>query len=78
MSTSDDIKKELEEEKKEFYGEEAVGGSAQDLESDDDVTQTLEDVVGGKINTEEPFSVAEEVEVDEDLRRGKDDEEEEE
>lgn len=49
--------------------DETLGGSAQDLETDDDTEEMLEDVIGNKPEPGEPFSIAEEVEKDEKSRR---------
>ncbi len=60
----DEVKKEIEEQKDEFYGEEAVGGSEMGLETDDDTKEMIEEVTGDEPEEEKPYSIAEDLQGD--------------
>ena len=66
--SADDVKKEVEEQQEEFYGEDTGGESV-------DVDKKMKDAFGEdvqeKIDKHEPFTIAKEVEDDEKKRRGK-------
>lgn len=51
-------------------GEDAVGGSSPSLTTDDDVEESLEEVVGVNVVPGTPFSLADEIEKNELNRRG--------
>lgn len=65
---AEDVKKEVEEQKKEFYGDEAMGSGSPAPETDDDTGEMAEKVVGHK--PERGDIVAHEVEEAEKSRRG--------
>jgi hypothetical protein len=56
----DDVKKEIEKEKDDVYGDESVGGSQMGLDKDDDTTEMVEDVTGNKPTEGKPYSIADE------------------
>ncbi|MBN1168522.1 hypothetical protein JXA63_01375 [Candidatus Woesebacteria bacterium] len=56
------IKKQIEEEKKQFYGDESIGSGSPDPEVMPDTEEILEELVGNEIDETEPFSVADEIE----------------
>jgi len=62
MNRRDAIKKELKEEQKEFYGEEAVGGHMQGLDTDDNASEALEDFIG--IKPSKTLNIEREIEKD--------------
>jgi len=66
--SADDVKKEVEEQQEEFYGEDTGGESV-------DVDKKMKDAFGEdvqeKIDKHEPFTIGKEVEDDEKTRRGK-------
>lgn len=65
----DDIRRELEEQDDEFYGDETVSGSNPDPDSDDSVSEMMTDTVGDDFDETEDLDIAEEVKEDEeDLR----------
>lgn len=61
----EDVKNELKENEKRFYGEETVSGSSPSPESDDDVKEMVREVIGNTPKEGKPFSIAEEIEKDE-------------
>lgn len=70
---TEDVQNEIEEQQDEFYGEGTVSGSAPDLDSGENVIdKSLEDTLGKdaleKADRHEPFSVADQVENDEEDR----------
>ncbi len=65
---ADDVKKEVEEQKEEFYGDDS-GGEAVDV--DKKMKEAFGDDVEDKMKRHEPFTIAKEVKDDEDKRRGK-------
>lgn len=60
-----DVKEEVKKQDEEFYGDVSLGSGSPDPETDDDTEEALEKVVGGDIDPEKPFSIADEVENDE-------------
>lgn len=69
--SADDIKKEVEEQDDEVYGDESFGGHAADLESDDDVDKIREAYMGDKLKENEELDLASEIVADEDaVRKG--------
>ena len=66
----EDVKKEIKENEDRFYGEETISGSSPRPDSDDNVAEALEDVIGNPPKRGKAFSLAEEVEKDEEERRG--------
>ena len=66
--SADDVKKEVEEQEEEVYGEE-TGGDAVDV--DKKMKDAFGDDVQEKIDNREPFTISKEVEDDEKKRRGK-------
>lgn len=66
--STDDVKKEVEEQKEEFYGEDQ-GGEAVDV--DKKMKDAFGDDVEEKIEKHQPFTIGKEVEDDENERRGK-------
>lgn len=72
-----DIKREVNKEEDEFYGEETETGSSPKPSSDDDVEKDLENVIGPDakdiLNKRKPFDIDEELDKDDDA--GNDEEE---
>ena len=71
---ADDVKKEVEEQKDEFYGEGTASGSSSGGEAvdvDKVMTDAFGDDVEEKIEKHNPFVISEEISSDEDKRRGK-------
>lgn len=66
--SADDVKKEVEEQQEEIYGEETGGES---IDVTDKMKRVFGDDVEEKMEKHEPFTMAEEVKDDEDSRRGK-------
>lgn len=65
----DDVKRELEEQDDEFYGDETVSGSNPEPDSDDSVEEMMSDVVGEDFDETQEVDIAEEVgEDEEDIR----------
>jgi hypothetical protein len=62
---ADDVKKEVEEQEDEFYGDATISGTAPDPSSDDDVDEVVKEVTGEKPEQFEPVGIAEEVDEDE-------------
>ena len=71
MSKRDEIKKELEEQEEEFYGDETVSGSSPSPESDDSIEKMMGDAMGEDAADdvsdpkEDGFNIADEIEEDE-------------
>ena len=65
----DDVKREIAEQEDEFSGEGTMLGSSPDPDSDDDVAKVRAGLVGD--DQGEVVSMADEVEKDNDKRRGK-------
>ena len=63
---TDDIKKELEEEEDEFYGEETSIGHM--TKGPVDIDKQRKDIVGDDFDPEAPLNLAEEIEEDEEAR----------
>lgn len=81
MTTNDDpislddllLEEEIEEgevDEVNHSGEDAVGGSSPSLTTDDDVEESLEDVIGVDVVPGKPFSLADTIEENELDRRG--------
>ena len=72
---ADDVKDEVNKQKDEFYGEGTISGSAPDVDSDDEVEESLKEVYGDDVSEvikkKKDFSVADEVKSDELKRRGR-------
>jgi len=66
-----DIKKQIQQQDKDVYGDTTISGSSPDPESDDDVEKVVEEVTGEKPKQGEEFSISDEVEKDEKARRTK-------
>ena len=69
MGKRDDIKRQIKKQADEIYGEGTISGSSPDPDSDDNVADSLEDAVGGKINPGDEFHLADEVLKDETARQ---------
>lgn len=65
------LKKLIKKQDDDTYGENTISGSSPDPESDDDVSENLEKVVGTKLKRGDEFNLADEVEKDEKDRRTK-------
>jgi hypothetical protein len=72
---AEDVKKEIEQQEKEVYGDTTISGSAPDPSSDDDVEEVVEDAMGEETSEEiednKVVTLAEEVEETEENRRSK-------
>jgi len=66
--SADDVKKEVEEQEEEFYGEDTGGDS---VDVDKKMRDAFGDDVEKKIEEHQPFTIGKEVEDDENKRRGK-------
>lgn len=65
---ADELKKEVEKQKKEFYGDEGIGSGSPSPDTDDDTEEMMEEVAGHKPKRGD--TVAHEVEEAEESRRG--------
>jgi hypothetical protein len=65
------LKKQVREQDDIVYGEETISGSSPKPESDDDIEEILEEVMGDDIDFLNGFSLEEEVKKDEKARRTK-------
>lgn len=74
VSNKDDIKKQLKQQNDQVYGDETVSGTMPDPESDDDIAESVEDVMGADaekdIKEHKPFNIGEEVNEDEEDAAG--------
>jgi hypothetical protein len=68
MTNNDDIKKELQREEDEVYGDETISGSSPRPSSDDDVEQGMENVTGQEPARDE--TIADAVNEEEEERHG--------
>jgi hypothetical protein len=72
---AEDVKKEVEKQKKEFYGNESIGSGSPSPETDDDAGKAMKEVTGHEPDRD--TTIEDEVEAAEDRRRGKEPHEEE-
>lgn len=68
----DDVKRQIQKQDDDVYGDETVSGSSPRPGSDADTEKNLEDYVGSDVNegVDEPINTAKEVHDDERARRG--------
>jgi hypothetical protein len=66
-----DIKKQIQQQDKNVYGDTSISGSAPDPESDDDVEEVVKEITGEKPEQGQQFNISKEVEKDEKARRTK-------
>lgn len=61
------IEEELRKDDDEFYGDEATGGTNEDLEADDSVETRFKEVTGDEHHDDEPLDIAKEVDEAEEI-----------
>lgn len=66
---ADEVKKEVEKQKEEFYGDEAMGSGSPAPETDDDTSEMMKEVVGHEPKNRDD-TIAKEVNEAEESRRG--------
>lgn len=71
--SADDIKKQVEEQDDEVYGEGSVVGHAPDPDSDDDIGKIREEFLGEELKSTEELNLASEIVADEKSRHTKPD-----